>query len=179
MTMYESGHAGPGITGAKTTSWEHANPRDMVIRLRRQYPGVNASEITERVRDLVLGDKPEYLVPFLLHTVRNILNALDREEDTQRRREERERTREQRIAKQIEQVGQAETAVTEHVRKEAEIMLLDLTAPNGKLNRHCTGAECRHFGGWYSRLADRVGDDNLVGDKVSEQDVRQLYSAAA
>src|SRR6516164_6803706 len=111
MTMYESGHAGPGITGAKTTSWEHANPRDMVIRLRRQYPGANASEITERVRDLVLGDKPEYLVPFLLHTVRNILNALDREEDTQRRREERERTREQRIAKQSEQVGQAEIAV--------------------------------------------------------------------
>ena len=173
------GTPAPVSPAQKRPVWEHANPRDMVRRLCREHPGASAAEITGYVRDLVLGDEPEYLMPFLLHTVRNILNALDREEDIRRRREQRERAREQQAAERSEQVGQAEAAVTAQVRKEAEIMLLDLTAPNGKLNRHCTGAECRHFGGWYSRLADRVGDDNLVGDKVSEQDVRELYNTTA
>jgi hypothetical protein len=38
------------------------------------------------------------------------------------------------------------------------------------------GAECHHLGGWYARLASRVGATKLVGDVLSEQQVRALYT---
>jgi hypothetical protein len=51
--------------------------------------------------------------------------------------------------------------------------------PNGKLLRNCTGSDCKRFGGWYQRLAAKVRPRKLVGNVLSEQDVRKLYNAAA
>jgi hypothetical protein len=47
---------------------------------------------------------------------------------------------------------------------------------NGRMLRDCTGFECAHFGGWYQRIAARVGNDQRVGDVLSEKQVRAIYS---
>lgn len=178
MSMFEQGHAGPGITGAKTTSWEHYNPRDIILRLFREFPNADDKVIARHLRDAVLGDEPEYLLPCLLYVVRLTRRALDDEERAIKKREERQRTREQQPDERLqERVVQAKANVTEHVRAEAEKILLDLEMPNGKPLRDCTGDDCRHFGGWYQRLAERVEADKLVGNVLSEQQVQELYQA--
>jgi hypothetical protein len=65
----------------------------------------------------------------------------------------------------------SEDAVAEAVEKVRTIVLLDLVQPNGKKLRECTGAECRKAGGWLVKVAERVGDDGVVGAKLSEAEV--------
>jgi hypothetical protein len=60
----------------------------------------------------------------------------------------------------------------------AGIVLLKLRMPNGKVLAKCTGAECSHFGGWFSRVAAEVGPNNLVGDVLDEKAIRAIYRAA-
>jgi response regulator RpfG family c-di-GMP phosphodiesterase len=90
-----------------------------------------------------------------------------------------EQIREQRTAQKRERAAQVRSRVAERVREEAERILLDLEMPNGKLLRDCTGRDCKRFGGWYQRFAEKVGPRKPVGDVLSEQDVRKLYDAAA
>lgn len=45
---------------------------------------------------------------------------------------------------------------------------------NGKPLRKCSGAECRAAGGFYGRVGERVGDRNIVGHKLTEQQVREM-----
>jgi hypothetical protein len=56
--------------------------------------------------------------------------------------------------------------------------VLGLKMPNGKALRDCTGRECDHFGGWFKRLATKVGPDKRVGDVLTEADVRAIYAEA-
>ena len=163
----ESISAGPGITGAKRTSWEHYNPRDIILRLFREYPAADDKVIARHLRDAVLGDEPEYLLPCLLHVVTNIRAAHERP------------SRKRQTATSAEHIAQVKGRVADRVREEAEKMLLDLEMPNGKPLRDCTGSDCARFGGWFKRLADKVGPRKLVGNVLSEQDVRKLYCVAA
>jgi hypothetical protein len=172
MTMFESEISGTGHTGAKRTSWEHYNPRDLVIRLVRDYPNADDRTLARHLHDRVLGDEQEYLLPILLHFVRNTLSALERSEA--RKASE---AREKQAAEEREDVTRVKDRVTEHVRKEAEKILLDLEMPNGKLLRDCTGKDCTRFGGWYRRLAKSVGPRKLVGAMLSEEEVRKLYTS--
>jgi len=161
--------AGPGITGAKTVSWEHYNPRDLVLRLIREYPNADDKTLARHMRDAVLGDEPEYLLPCLLYVVRLTRRAVEEQRP--------KKTREERTAQKRQHAAQIRSRVTERVREQAEKMLLDLEMPNGKRLRDCTGNDCARFGGWYKRLADKVGPRKLIGDVLSEQDVRKLYKA--
>jgi hypothetical protein len=74
--------------------------------------------------------------------------------------------------------------VTEHVREQAEKMLLDLLMPNGKALRDCTGAECDRFGKadeqrgrWLQRVAAEVGPTRRVGDVLGEKQLKTLMRA--
>lgn len=56
----------------------------------------------------------------------------------------------------------------------AQIMLLDLTMPNGKPMKDCTGAEMSKFGNRYQRIAEKVGKAKLVGAVLNEEQVRGI-----
>jgi hypothetical protein len=60
----------------------------------------------------------------------------------------------------------------------AATMSANILTPNGKKLRACTGEECQHFGGWYQRIAEKIGPTQLVGDVLKEKDLRALYRAA-
>ena len=57
--------------------------------------------------------------------------------------------------------------------------LLDLVMPNGKTVGECTGAECEdlapRMGGWLMRVGLATGTSNKVKDKLSEEQLRDLY----
>lgn len=54
--------------------------------------------------------------------------------------------------------------------------VLNLVVPNGKHLGDCTGAECMSFGGWFVRVAEKVGPKRLVRDVLSEKQLRELYN---
>jgi len=55
----------------------------------------------------------------------------------------------------------------------AQVVMLNLLMPNGRRMAMCTGAEMSKFGKAYERIAERAGD-NLVGDALTEAEVRAL-----
>lgn len=56
----------------------------------------------------------------------------------------------------------------------AQIVMLDLTMPNGKKMRDCTGAEMARFGNRYQRIAETIGKTATVGGVLSEYQVRRF-----
>lgn len=59
-----------------------------------------------------------------------------------------------------------------------DVLLLDVMMPNGKKARHCTGAELRKAGGFWTEVARHVGSRNILDRKLSEAElhnVRERY----
>lgn len=56
--------------------------------------------------------------------------------------------------------------------------LLDLVTVSGKRLRDCTGAECLKLGGFFAAIGDRVGLAGIVGDVMTERDLRGLAESA-
>ena len=53
--------------------------------------------------------------------------------------------------------------------------LLELVCPNGKMLRDCTGSECRSFGGFYARLANKVPPGKKVGNVLDEAGLVSVF----
>jgi hypothetical protein len=160
-----------GRTGAARISWEHYNPRDLLIRLMRANPDAGEQALAVILRESVLGDESDYLLPILLYFVRNTVSALNRE------RAAEERKSHQHDEDPDPKIAEAKAKIMARIKAEAEKITLDLVMPNGKPLRDCTGEDCSHLGGWGRRLAVRVGPFKTVGEVLSETDVRDLYTA--
>ena len=73
--------------------------------------------------------------------------------------------------------------LTEHIRTEARVMLLDIVMPNGKRLRDCRGTECVKMGkvhiekgSWWIAIGQKAGKEK-VGDVLSEAQVAKLKAA--
>jgi hypothetical protein len=183
MTMFE----GSGITGAKRASWEHYNPRDIVLRMLQEHPEANEKALTRHLYDFLVGDAVlddecfGYLMACLKYTVHNALIALG-DEKKEARRKARAEARAQR-EKEGHTDNQREL-ITQSVREKfaqyiAKITLLDMLMPNGKILRDCTGRECTvlgpQIGVWLAKIGARIKPDDTVGDSLSEEQVQQIY----
>src|SRR4030095_2232893 len=79
--------------------------------------------------------------------------------------------------------AQAKASVTSSIQKKIKsgikIALLGMKMPNGKELRNCTGRECEQLstkvGSWLERVAAKLEPSEIVGDKLSESDLRRLY----
>jgi hypothetical protein len=63
------------------------------------------------------------------------------------------------------------------VAKVAERIVLDMTMPNNKRLRFCTGQEVAAFGIAFAKIAEKVGPDCLVGEKLTEAEARELLGS--
>jgi hypothetical protein len=170
----DANNIGSGITGAKRASWEHNNPRDLVARLAQRYPRASEWELAEHLKECVLGDDSDYLLPILRMTVRNIMRALEDEKSKPRKPRKSLAQLAAANKARAERIERAKTKWTDRIHEEAEKLLLDHEAPYGKPLRDCSGKECTRFGGWYQRLGAKVGPRKLVGDVLTEEQVREL-----
>lgn len=71
-------------------------------------------------------------------------------------------------AKEDDKMAQAKTIIGARI---AKFIVLDLTMPNGKKLRDCTGHECTKLGGLFATIGKRVGATKTVGDVLSEEDL--------
>jgi hypothetical protein len=46
------------------------------------------------------------------------------------------------------------------------------------LTGRCTGAECARFGGFFTKISERVGANALVGDVLSSSDLIEIANAS-
>jgi soluble cytochrome b562 len=141
------------------TASDH-NPRDLVVEVVKANPELGAKEQFEQFRALLqdVGDDYQRKVEWYFfvnmrdYLVNTRARNLDPIERTQRQAEQRDR---------IESI-------------KAQIVMLDLTMPNGKPMRDCTGAEMAKFGNRFQKLAERVGKAKTVGSVLSEDQVKEI-----
>jgi hypothetical protein len=51
---------------------------------------------------------------------------------------------------------------------------MNLVMPNGKMLKDSTGAECASAGGWYTKISSRVAPEEVVGNVLSEEQLRKI-----
>lgn len=157
-----------GVTGAKKTSWEHNNPRDLLLSLTRKHPKADEESLARYMRDELLDKAEECLLPVIRYFVCNNLRSL-------KSREYKARP----PAEARQEVEQAKKQIEAVIDACVEQRLLDLILPTGKSLAESTGADCRHAGGWFAAIADKVAPHEKVGDVLDEKGLRDLFAATA
>lgn len=165
MSFDESaGVGGVGIYGAKVQSWRAANPRDLLKRLIDENPGSDRAGLLSLLRGQLKGDDAQdYLDSIIEYWFSNNYHSLvgpaALTPETVRRES----------AKLDERVKQA--IKTAAVR----MVLMDLVLPNGKELRDCNAKDCKKAGGWLAKVASKLKPGQLVGQALSEKELRSLY----
>lgn len=139
------------------------NPRELLISMIEADPGADKDILFSRFLSAVREDD-EYLDPVVRYFFINVYQQLD---SAKRRAQKSPQQREAEAKQQDEAVQQIVTAAT-------EIIILNQEMPNGKRLRNCTGRECAKFGGFYGRIAKKVGPTKRVGEVLDEKQVRAL-----
>jgi hypothetical protein len=143
------------------TATEH-NPRDLVIELVKQQPDSDRKTLFEQFRAELEDAGDEYRRAVEWYFFVNMYDYLVT-------------SRSQRRAP--DPVQRAEARVQQRERVEAykaQIVMLDLTMPNGKQMRACTGQEMATFGNRFQKIAERVGRNKFVGSVLTENDVQAI-----
>lgn len=150
-------------TGASfVAAKEKHNPRDLVVDVIGKMPSADRKEQFEAFRELLAKRRDEYQRSvdwyFFVNMHDYMTSNRNRHQDPVERTESRAQKQER-----------VEAVI-------AQIELLDLTMPNGKAMRDCTGADMARFGNRYQRIAERVGKGKLVGSVLNEEQVRKIIA---
>lgn len=78
------------------------------------------------------------------------------------------------VAKQRTAKERDDTTKSMKASAVAKIVLMQVTLPTGKTLAESTGAECVAAGGWLARVGERVGPRGIVGEILSESQLRGL-----
>lgn len=62
----------------------------------------------------------------------------------------------------------------DRVKHEIKVRMLDFIMPNKKPLRKCTGGYCASIGGVFTKIGERVGPDELVGDVLSNKEIARM-----
>lgn len=165
MTMIDT-----GTTGAKRQSWHADNPRELLKRLAEQHPKWSKEHLLKTLTNEVV-DNHKYLTAIIEYWFANNYHSLIEQPAAPSRARAYDRSA---------SIAAVKEAVETQIQHKAEIMLLQMEMPNGKLLRDCTGTECfklsSKLGGWLLRISKKVKASQTVGSVLSEDQVRQLYN---
>lgn len=163
----------PGVRGAKLQSWKPANPRELLKRVIEGNPGADRQALLHLFREeMWREDDAEELVDTIIeywfgNNYYSLVGPLP---------VIKPRIREA-TAKLADDVR---VKLRERIALEAKIMLSDMVMPNGKTVKELTGRECRDMagavGGWLERVGRKVKATQVVGEVLSEADLKALYA---
>lgn len=133
--------------------------RDLIAELVKAKPGSSAKELFEEFQNRVAAQ------PLLQRTVDWYFFIQMFTEIT---------APPKRSTSPNPQGARAISAMKEAIK--SKIVLLELTMPNGKRLKDCTGGEVATFGNRFKLIADRVGKSRLVGEVLSEEDLQKIVA---
>jgi len=162
-----------GIRGATKQSWAGANPRDLLKKLIEEHSGADRPALFRMFIDR-LNEEPDaddYKQTIIEYWFANNYHSLVGAAVAP--------PAEKRSIETTTATTMVRERVREKIREGAQIVLLDMVLPNGKALKDCTGRECRELapriGEWLERVAKKVRANELVGDRLSEEQVKALY----
>ena len=163
-----------GISGAKRTSYNEYNLRDLLLKVRADNP---KCDDIDQLRDLLLvevkkvGNEGYREICLEYACARTVFNTFTL----------REKKVEEIVAAKVaqekihqEKTDQVQLKLKARIKAEA-IILLDLRMPNGKLLGDCSKADLKKFSGWESQLADKLTGRQKVEEVFSERQIRDIY----
>jgi hypothetical protein len=157
----------PGVYGAKRASWREYNPRELFRKIYEANPHETEPDLRRLFRQELETHDPETygraIVEYFLDSVFRALN--DASKETRRKTQ---------AGTQNNAKAAIDVAVKERVQREAQVILMDLLMPNGKLLGECTGSECKKFGGWLIGVS-KVAGRKRVADALTEGQVRKIW----
>lgn len=148
---------------------ERENPLGLFISVIREAP--EAGQVTHRhqLRHLLLSSGYEDFLDAVIDEWQRIKYSTALRAavpPTPAQIKERAAQRKQKAIQEEASVEKAKGLIGER--------LLEFTMPNGKFLRDCTGAECKQFGGLFTRIGKRVTNNRLVGDVLSAEQLARL-----
>jgi hypothetical protein len=147
--------------------------REVIHDLRRRYPRVGEDRLAEMVCDRLEEDRHLLLAASRL-LVHQIVAAAEAREPQRRAASAPVRVRREAVNR---------VEVRRAVAKVREAALLDLpvTLLSGETKqlRYCLGRELSELGTAFSRIAERVEPDEMLGERLTEAEVRGLLAAGA
>lgn len=151
-----------GIYGAKRQTWKRASPRDLLKRMMDNHSDDTEGRLHQRF-SMAVQDNPDMLESIIEYWFANNYRSLSYKPA----KDERARA---------EMIQRAERLI----RSRAETLVLsDMVLPNGKKLREATGLECSKFapkvGNLLSKIAKKVKPSQIVGDVLSEEQLRRMY----
>jgi hypothetical protein len=185
MTDIGSTTPTPGTRGHTRTTWDHGL-RGLFRRLREENPraskaALQALFMTEYLRDDDLMEAAG------IRVFGNDWSSWHGQQDEDAEPQSQPRSV---PARQQQDVRQRQSApVVPRPRRDPAVaaalvasirttILLDLLMPNGKRLRDCTGTECSQAGGWLVQVGTRIGSDGIVGERMSEAELRDLCDSS-
>jgi hypothetical protein len=166
-----------GVYGAKVQSWAEHNPRELLKKVADANPGASQDGLlailTKEAKAKKNGD---YLDAMIAYWFANNYHAMMQARPMAAPRE-RAAALETRRAQRETVVKQGTEALREHIKREAQIILLDMVTPNGRALRDCTAEDCRAYGGWFLGVAAATPSNCTVGQALDEQRLQEIYSS--
>jgi len=156
-----------GTYGAKRATWREANPRKRLVKIIENNDGADEKIWREEFWEEIKKDRSEKgdLRACIEYWLDLNINALT---GRSTRKKSRSKAARQQLQAEVDEIRQ-------EIR--TSLMFLNLVCPNGKQLRHCTGADCKKFGGWYLTLAKHVPAKKEVGTQLTEQQVGEIWAS--
>jgi hypothetical protein len=135
--------------------------RATVELLAREHPGATEDELARLLADHLHEDRDllQFVCCRLVRTVAKARHHVEHASLTPKRDPAKRQAEARAVAARIK----------------AEIVL-DMLMPNGLKLRFCSGAEVAAFGSAFTRIAQMVGADQLVGEVLIESEARALLA---
>lgn len=153
----QTGHLKTGSAVVRRTGLK--SPMELLVSLIDDDPTADNERLFRKWLDTVREDE-DYFIPALRHTFTNLMSSLDRD----------------RRARAPYKPQQATTKVLAGSIKNqvAQIILLNMTLPSGKLLRDATFKECYEAGGWFIKVSRQGKPNQIVGKTMTEDKLRKL-----
>lgn len=141
-----------------------ANPLEVLVGIREDDPTASNTVQFKAWWKKIQADV-DLLDAVGFYAFTNMASTLDRSTVTVRKSKARAKATRRAEKRLVESL----------VQRVAKVAFLELTMPNGKKLRQCTFADCGAFGGFYKRLALKGKPSEIVGKKMTDEDIRSLY----
>jgi hypothetical protein len=153
------------------SSHPHRPPADLrttVEELRRRHRRADTDELAERLTTLLSED-----AALLLECSRFAIQRIGAAIDARVRRQQAAPSNRERTARRA-----ADRAQVQEIVEQVKLAVLDMviTTLDGepKRLRFATGKELAALGSGYQRLAERIGPDEMLGERMTESEVQAL-----
>lgn len=149
-------------TGASFVAGKQENnPRDLIIEVIEKNPEADRKTRFEEFRTLLQDSGDDYQRAVDFYFFINMHDYLTTN-----------RSHRHRVPLDRAAAKQHQSIAVENIK--AQIVMLDLTMPNGKSMRDCTGSEMATFGSRFQRIAEKVGKTKIVGAVLNEEQIKAI-----